>query len=99
MPILIATRTVRIGRKEYQPGDSFEASDKDAKVWLAVQKARLSDAGPPKAVNLPKEVMSRKPVKEVVEDEAPKPKRAYHRRDMTAEESPKTYPGPTGGDE
>lgn len=99
MPILVATRTVRIGRTEYKPGDSFEASDKDAKTWIAIRKARLSDPSPPKAVNLPKEVMAKAPVKEVVEDEAPKQKRSYHRRDMTAEEPaiPKEFPtGPTG---
>lgn len=98
MPVLVATRTVRIGRKEYKPGDSFEASDKDAKTWIAIRKARLSDAGPPAAVNLPKEVMSRAPAKtkvetaEPVEEKAdepadePAPKRHYRRRDMSADQ-------------
>ena len=96
MPVLIATRTVRIGRKEYKPGESFEASEKEAHTWVKLlRKARLSDAGPPKAVNLPKEVMSRAPVKETkvvvaepVEEKAeePAPKRHYRRRDMSADQ-------------
>ena len=95
MPVLIATRTVRIGRTEYKPGDSFEASDKDAKTWIAIRKARLSDAARPKAVDLPKEVMSRAPIKETKvetaeikadETEEPAPKRHYRRRDMSADQ-------------
>ena len=94
MPVLIATRTVRIGGTEYKPGDSFEAPDKDAKRWIAIKKARLSDAGPPKAVNLPKEVMSRAPTigtkvetAEVkAEETVEAPKRHYRRRDMSADQ-------------
>lgn len=98
MPVLIATRTVRIGRTEYKPGDSFEASDRDAKTWVTIlKKARFSDVVKPKAVDLPKEVMSRAPVKETkvevaettevkAEEPVEAPKRHYRRRDMSADQ-------------
>jgi hypothetical protein len=98
------------GKKNYTKGESFEASDRHADLLVKVGKARLSTAESHKNLNLPKEAKTiRKPVVEAVEDESPKPKRAYHRRDMTAEE-PTAYlkwtaeevvpmAGPTGADE
>ncbi len=87
MPTLEATRTVRYAGKDQQPGDQFEASDKDAKILIAIKKAKVPEGPVKTASDLPSEIMSRssrrEPLTEVVEDEAPK-SQAYHRRDMVA---------------
>ena len=77
MPILKALREVRYASITYQAGETFEATDKDAKVLKAVRKATDAEAAP-KTVDLPKEAMV---MAEVEEDAAPLS--GYLRRDMT----------------
>lgn len=79
MPMLKAIREVRYASVTYRPGDTFEASDKDAKILKAVKKAEdANDA--PKTVDLPNSVMAAKEVGE------PAPlSQSYLRRDMRAE--------------
>lgn len=98
MPVIVATKELRYAGKTMLADVSFEASEKDAKLLVKIGKARLSDAGKPKSVDLPKEVMSRAPVKETkVETAEPvevkaeesveeAPKRHYRRRDMSADQ-------------
>ena len=87
--------------KEYKAGETFHvANERDAERLERRHKAmRATEAAKPAHVDPPKKARP-----EVVEvDETPKPKRAYLRRDMTAEETtavrPMSYPGPTGEDE
>jgi hypothetical protein len=86
MTALIATRTVRYGRTEYKEGEPFEASEKDAKLLIAIKKAKLVTKAP-KIVDLSPEVMSRASKAEpLTEHEATVfTKRRYRRRDITAE--------------
>lgn len=88
MPKLVATKAVRYAGKEMAAGEEFDASDKDAKLLIAVHKAEL--APPPKRPrhidSQPKvEPKALKPVEEPAAD--PKPASGlYQRRDMRAED-------------
>lgn len=99
MPNLEATRTVRYGGKDRQPGDQFEASDKDAKILKAIGKAKDWEGPAKSVVDLPDEPKKTAPKPTVqpkamkaqeVEDQPIAPLH-YLRRDMRAED------GPTGG--
>jgi hypothetical protein len=80
---LTATREVRYAGVNYYEGDKFEASDKDAKLLIAIKKATAGDIK--RTVDLPAEVLSR--AVHVEEDAAPAnfTKRRYRRRDLSAE--------------
>jgi hypothetical protein len=54
MPI-IATQRIPYGKKRYEVGEEIPASEKDAKLLVAIGKARRSDAGSP--TDLPASVM------------------------------------------
>lgn len=78
MPTLKALKRFPYGRKVMEPGQPFEASDKDARLLKMLGKA--SDMDPaPKHVNLPKQKVEEAPA----EPEAPLHGR-YQRRDMRA---------------
>lgn len=95
MPKLeVIAKAVRYAGKEYRFGQTFDASDKDAKVLKAIKKVK--DAAPevPKTQRVPE----RKPVVEtrVMAAEAPAPtadgsdgeasRRRYRRSDMRSED-------------
>lgn len=83
MPNLIATKEVRYAGKTMLAGESFEASDKDAKVLVAIKKAEYGGAAKNKT-DLPKKAAK---IEEApVEPEAPL-SRTYHRRDMQAQDT------------
>ena len=93
MPQLTATRELRYGGKTLLEGDSFEATDKDARTLIAIKKAEAAGSSPKNKTDLPKEVM--KPAKvEKVEEEAPSEPvvplstQNYMRRDMRATDGP-----------
>ena len=66
---LIATKSLVYAIKRYEVGDSFEANNRDARILVAIGKAKLApaDAAP------------------VEDDETKPAKRKYKRRDMKAE--------------
>lgn len=74
---LIATKSLVYAGKRREVGESFEASNRDGRILIAIGKARVSDN------------VESAPAPVVVEpdaDEGAKPaKRAYRRRDMRAE--------------
>lgn len=78
MASLKALREVRYGGATYLPGASFEASDKDAKLLVAIKKAEYGGVAKNKT-DLPAPKTEEAPV----EPEAPL-QPAYHRRDMQA---------------
>ena len=87
MPMLKATRTVRYGRIEYKAGETFEASDKDARVLIAIKKAVFGPASMPGPA-----IVDRQPAPAAPKAEEPapvpfeRPRRQYRRRDMRAED-------------
>lgn len=83
---LTATREVRYAGINYYEGDEFEASDKDAKLLIAIKKATPEPVK--RAVDLDPEVMGRGSKEPLPEENFPS--RQYERRDLTA--------GPTGGE-
>ena len=87
---LTATREVRYAGVNYFEGDEFEASEKDAKLLIAIKKAAPGNVK--KTVDLAPEVMARAAKSEPLAEDEPVnfTSRQYERRDMTA--------GPTGGD-
>jgi hypothetical protein len=103
MPTLEAIKIVRYGGKDQQPGDVFEASEKDAKTLKLIKKAKDASGPVKSAADLPSEVMQRssrrepvtedepevveKVVEAVKEDEAPKPQTYLHRA-MVADKTP-----------
>jgi len=87
MALLKAIREVRYAGETRYPGDTFEASDKDAKLLKAIGKAEYGGE-PSNKTDLPKRV--KQPTKEVAEAPAPL-SGTYLRRDMVAT-------GQTGGD-
>lgn len=105
---LFAVTRVRYGRRDVQPGEPFEASDKDAKVLVAVRKATRAPASAPsdlpKAAMVPIEPVTPEPEPEptpepeatdtapLVEPEEVREPPTYARRDMQAET------GQTGAD-
>lgn len=79
MQKLTAIREVRYAGINYAAGQSFEASEKDAKLLVAVKKAVYGGA-PANKTDLPKAAAP-----EVIEEPAPLPEApTYWRRDMTA---------------
>lgn len=99
---IVATREIKYAGKRVLPGETFDATEKDAKIYVAVKRATL-----PGSVELPdslKTMAAPEPVEpapepehaepaETVEEEAapeaPAHPQTYSRRDMTAA-------GPTG---
>lgn len=51
MVAIIAAREVRYAGKTYRPGETFEATEKDAKLLVAIKKA--TTGAPGSAVDLP----------------------------------------------
>jgi hypothetical protein len=43
---VIAVKAIHYGGKEYSPGEQLEISDKDARVLVAVESVKLTDATP-----------------------------------------------------
>jgi hypothetical protein len=80
---LVATRTVRYGRVDHEAGETFLASERDAKLLLLLKKATL--APQPKR---PRHIETQPVVEKKAEPE-PQPKKwdtgRYLRRDMQAE--------------
>jgi hypothetical protein len=66
---LIATKSLAYASKRYEVGEKFEANNRDARILVAIGKAKLApaDAAP------------------VEDDETKPAKRTYKRRDMKAE--------------
>lgn len=77
MPRLIATKRTRYARTDLQPGDAFDATDRDALVLTAAGLAREDDGRP---FEPPAKRKKRG-------DAASRSKRKYNRRDMVAEGS------------
>jgi hypothetical protein len=76
-----ALKEIRYGGENYQPGDVFDAKDREAKVLVAIGKAKVHQ--------IVIEETYTEPVQEAAE--APVPFcETYHRRDMVA------ATGPTG---
>jgi hypothetical protein len=78
LPTLKALKRFPYGRKVLEPGEPFEATDKDARLLKMMGKAKDPDPAP-KMVDLPK----RKTEEAPAEPEAPLSGH-YRRRDMTA---------------
>ena len=85
---LKALEYMRYARKAVQPGDIFEANAADVRVLLALKRAEHYVEPPnarafkPTPAVVPMEQETKALVAEVNEDT---PKRAYKRRDLTAE--------------
>jgi hypothetical protein len=90
MPVIIAAKELRYAGKTFHADESFEATEKDAKLLVQIRKARVSEAAAPVAANFPREVMRRAPIKEITaiaeEEPVERVKRQYRRRDMSAEQ-------------
>jgi len=54
MPNLIAVREVRYAGRNVFPGEAFEASDKEAKLLVAIGKAKPADISEPEVPAIPK---------------------------------------------
>ncbi len=56
MVLLVATREMRYAAKQYNRGDQFEASDKDARILKAIKKATDApeEKAPPPRAPLPR---------------------------------------------
>lgn len=85
---LIALRTMHYGGRLVLAGQPFTASsDQDARVLLALRRAkRAQQASTYHAAGLNADEVA-DAVAETVSDEAPRRKRIYRRRDLTAESS------------
>lgn len=88
MPKLVAKVAFTYANRSLQPGDAFEASDKDARVLRLINRAE--DAGAPApAAKAPPAVeqldLNQSGTEQSGSDE-PKRGRRYQRRDMTAGE-------------
>mgnify|MGYP001599113803 CR=1 FL=1 len=70
---LIATKSLVYASKRREVGEQFEANSRDARILVAIGKAKAADA-----------TKARAETKSVVAD-AKANKRAYKRRDMKAE--------------
>jgi hypothetical protein len=88
---ITATRELRYAGKRVLPGDTFEASDKDAKILVAVKRATH---GPTPAAAAPAHVLATRaaPIEREAAPEALPGPQTYSRRDMAAE----AQSGPTG---
>jgi hypothetical protein len=82
MPMLKATRELRYAGVTLMPGDTFDASDKDARVLKAIKKAEDASEAKPRTVDLPAKAM--KATEAPAEPEAPLSGNQYMRRDMQA---------------
>ncbi len=84
MKMLQAIKRIRYGGKAVLPGAVFMANDADVRILLAINHAKAYVAPPQ---YLPPIVKTRAVVAEAegAEGAEDRPKRAYKRRDMTAE--------------
>lgn len=92
---LIARKAFTYGRKRVRPGDAFEATRKDGKALVAIGRASQGPSGIAQLASMSVELPEQDPPEVVVTTDAeavtaeaqpePKPKRAYKRRDLTAE--------------
>lgn len=90
MPTMTTLKPHRYASRSLVPGDEFEASGRDARILAALGRARLVEppsapAGEPTQPADAEQRSEDAPPAEPPADEAPKPKRKYKRRDMTAE--------------
>lgn len=94
MKLVVACRELRYAGKTLYEGDAFDASDKDAKVLVAVKKAKMpDDKSAARAAARQQSDLPLSPA--VAQPEAPQPvagapeptaRPRYRRRDMTAAE-------------
>lgn len=93
---ITATREIQYAGIRVQPGETFDATEKDAKIFVAVKRATLAPATVPQsapAALTVKAPPAPEPTPEVeAAPEAPPHPQTYHRRDMVAEPPA----GPTG---
>lgn len=91
---LIARKAFTYGGARIRPGDAFDATRKDGKVLVAIGRASEGPSGIAQLASMNVELPEQDPPEvattdaEAVTAEAqpePKPKRAYKRRDLTAE--------------
>jgi hypothetical protein len=76
---LVAIKSLVYASKRHEVGESFEANNRDGRILIAIGKARTAESSEPVAEPV---------VAEPIDDGEAKPsKRAYRRRDMTAEKS------------
>ena len=91
-----AAKRLSYGRKQYEPGDELDVSDKDAKLLAAVGRVSLTE--PPKAPQEPARKPRQQPeppqeaqTQTETDEGSSKARRGkrsgYKRRDMTAEDS------------
>lgn len=90
MPRLKATKSMRYASRRLEPGDEFDANNRDARVLKAIGKAEDAPEprrGPGRPRREP--VVEAPPVEPIVEpdDEQTRTVPRYLRRDMQAEES------------
>jgi hypothetical protein len=97
---IIATREIQYAGKRVLAGESFDATEKDAKIYVAVKRATLAGfveppamlktmAAPAPAEPVAPAAEPVDPAKEEAAPDAPAHPQTYSRRDMTAA-------GPTG---
>ena len=93
---IIANQKLPYGGKNWTEGETLDVSDKDAKLLVGINRARLApqETAPPaplKAMTPP----APKPEPEQAQEaapEAPAHPSTYHRRDLTAEPAGQTGP-------
>lgn len=98
---LVALKKQTYAGRPVDPGDAIFASRQDARVLIAIKRAKV--APEVAAVEVP-EVAPAPVVQEVVQPKpepkasiAPKPKRTYQRKDMTAETPKRAYKRKSAG--
>lgn len=92
MPKLeVIGRALRYAKVEYKAGETFEASDKDAKVLKAVKRAKDAAAEAPKPVAAPRPAVETRVMTPEVpvssdDGDSSTTRRRYRRNDMRAED-------------
>lgn len=100
MPTLRAIKELRYASQQRAPGDVFEASERDARLLVAIRKAEAHDPDkprrgrPPKPKPEPEQADTKVAAKDLraaapdpdQQDQAEDGKRTYRRRDMQAED-------------
>lgn len=75
---LVAIKSLAYAGKRREVGESFEASNRDARILVAIRKAKVAEVVKPVVAPVAQDES------EVEENTAPR-KRPYRRRDMRAE--------------
>ncbi len=83
MPDLIALKPFPYNRKGREVGERFEAKPKDARLLVAIRKARFATAEDDKPQQ-PSDTELTKAITAEIPAPTTAPKRVYRRRDMTS---------------